>query len=205
MNFIISGQSPTSRLDGPTKDAMYQLRYEMFFKRLRWEVEVLNGREIDGFDSLDPTYIVSKDQAGRVDGCWRLLPTTGNYMLRDVFPQLLRGEAAPQAPSIWEISRFAIAASGKSDSKESLLHPIALGILQRGYEFAKQNGIHYFVAVTSVAMERLLKSAGIPMRRFGDRKAIRVGRALSVACWIDVNEQFRQAAYAKLNRLRSAA
>ncbi len=41
-------------------------------------------------------------------GSWRLLPTTGPYMLRDVFPQLLHGVAAPAAADTWEISRFAV-------------------------------------------------------------------------------------------------
>jgi len=44
-----------------------------------------------------------------VVGCWRLLPTTGPYMLKDIFSHLLWGKPAPEQPDVWEISRFAIA------------------------------------------------------------------------------------------------
>src|SRR3546814_13625445 len=44
----------------------------------------------------------------RVVGTWRMLPTTGPYMLRDVFPQLLDGLPPPCGPRIWEGSRFAV-------------------------------------------------------------------------------------------------
>jgi acyl homoserine lactone synthase len=59
--------------------------------------------------------------------------------------------------------------------------------------FAEEHGIRHYVFVTSVALERLVTRIGLPLRRFGDGQAQRVGKVLSVACWLDVNEQFRQA------------
>ncbi len=102
-------------------------------------------------------------------------------MLRDIFPQLLRGEAAPENSRIWEISCFAVDPVSEPHDEQAPAHPVTLQILQKGYEAARASGIHQFVAVTSVAMERLLLKLGIPMQRFGDGKATRVGKVLSVA------------------------
>src|SRR5215469_5126406 len=88
-------------------DGMFRLRHEVFKERLDWEVGTSAGKERDMFDDLDPVYIVCEHQ-GEVLGSWRLLPTTGPYMLKDVFPELLYGRQAPQAPDVWEISRFAV-------------------------------------------------------------------------------------------------
>ena len=91
-------------------EAMFRLRYEVFHEKLGWEVQVTNGMERDHFDDLpDVTYIMGKGEGGTVDACWRLLPSTGPYMLKDTFPELLHGQPAPQAADVWELSRFAVA------------------------------------------------------------------------------------------------
>ena len=88
-----------------TMRRMFRFRHRVFHERLGWEVESRNGLEMDRFDALDPVYMVSENIRKEIDGSWRLLPTTGPYMLKDTFPQLLRGEAAPRDPAVWEISR----------------------------------------------------------------------------------------------------
>src|SRR5690348_10357820 len=88
-------------------EGMFRLRHEVFKERLDWEVGSRAGKERDVFDDLDPVYIVC-EKDGDVLGSWRLLPTTGPYMLQDVFPELLHGQPAPNAPHVWEISRFAV-------------------------------------------------------------------------------------------------
>ena len=175
-------------------DGMFSFRNEVFFQKLGWEVDSKNGFESDPYDDRDPIYVIAH-QEDRVEGCWRFLRTTAPYMLKDTFPELLRGEAAPCDPAIWEISRFAVSPEGVSDYRQFSNHPITLNILRAGYEFARSRGVRQFVAVTSVAMERLLKRIGLSMRRFGDGKATRIGKTLSVAVWIDVDEHFRRAVY----------
>ena len=87
---------------------MHTLRAKVFSGRLGWEVPVLSGMEIDGYDALDPAYMVMREPSGVLLGCWRLLPTEGPYMLKDSFAQLLEGREAPSDPRIWELSRFAL-------------------------------------------------------------------------------------------------
>ena len=179
--------------DAELLNDMFAFRKKIFLDKLNWEVSHYNGLEIDYFDTLQPTYIVSRAKNIGVNGCWRFLPTTGPYMLQSIFPELLRGEAAPQDELVWEISRFAVDAHMANSYQQAAIHPVTVQMLKKGYEVAMENQIQQFVAVTSVAMERLLKKLGIPMQRFGDQKSTRVGRVNSVACWIEVNEQYRRA------------
>src|SRR5215472_13671237 len=86
---------------------MFRLRYRVFKIRLDWDVTTSGDLEFDEFDGDRPYYIVHEDEGGAVDGCVRLLPTTGRYMLRDVFPALLGSDIAPATHRIWEASRFA--------------------------------------------------------------------------------------------------
>ena len=77
-------------------DGILQLRHETFIERLDWNIPSVNGRERDYFDDLQPYHIAVLNQnKSVVNGCWRALPTTGDYMLKSIFPELLQGEAAP--------------------------------------------------------------------------------------------------------------
>ncbi len=178
---------------------MFQFRHKVFYERLGWEVGSQDGMERDAFDDLDPVYMLAEAQDNEVEGCWRLLPTTGAYMLEETFPQLLRGASAPKDPAIWEISRFAVLPAASSSSRQATLCSITFDILRSGVDFADRNGIRHYVFVTSVAVERLLKRAGLPLRRFGDGRAQKVGKVLSVACWIDIDDETRQAVYSSGN------
>jgi acyl homoserine lactone synthase len=187
---------------------MFELRNKVFKERLNWKVNSNEGLEQDNFDELLPVYMIVTEPGSQVEGCWRLLPTTSDYMLRNVFPQLLRGETCPESPAVWEISRFAVLPSDGSENGQTILRTVTLEILRRGYEFAVANDITHYVAVMGVAMERFLgRTVGVPMRRFGDGRAQFVGEVLSVACWIDINEELYKALYvrnATISRPRAA-
>ena len=94
--------------DPSTLEAVFRLRYRVFHERLGWQVSTHAEMEHDDFDELDPLYLLAYDQDGGLVGTWRMLPTVGPCMLRDVFPQLLDGGPAPAHPDIWEGSRFAV-------------------------------------------------------------------------------------------------
>src|SRR3546814_18056201 len=91
---------------------MFQQRYRVFKQRLGWSVADCDGAERDAFDEASPIYLLAYNSDGRLAGSWRFLPTTGPYMLRDVFPALLHGEAAPEHPQICAGSRLAVEARG---------------------------------------------------------------------------------------------
>jgi acyl homoserine lactone synthase len=167
--------APRSAFPGADIDAMHRLRAQVFGDRLGWDVNVIDGREVDVYDLLEPHYMLVRLD-GEIRGCWRLLPTTGPYMLRDVFPQLLGGQAAPCSPAVWELSRFVMdpshrAAGGFASS--------TISSMQEAVRFAARMGIERYVTVTTLPMERLLRRTGLSLTRCGAPAGI--GREQTVA------------------------
>jgi hypothetical protein len=97
-------------------EQMGHYRREVFINRLGWELNTINGMELDEFDG-PAVYVSSHDDAGNVNGVARLLPTTGSYLMEKVFPQLWAGNKLPRDPQIWELSRFAMVENAKSEGQ----------------------------------------------------------------------------------------
>lgn len=165
---------------------MYKLRYEVFSKKLGWDVETVNEMEMDHYDDLpNVSYVLAKAPDGQVDACWRILPTTGPYMLRDTFPELLHGQQAPEAEDCWELSRFAVATS-PSSTANGTFGPLSKALMVESARFATAKGINRYVTVTTPIMERMLKHQGLHIHRIGP--AIKIGIAAAVACVIEVDD-----------------
>ncbi len=167
-------------------DSVFCLRHETFVKRLDWDINSTNGREKDEFDDMESYHIAIANNDLEVEGCWRALPTTGPYMLEMIFPELLQGEEAPKTKNVWEISRFAVK-KGSAKEKRGYLNNITISLINSFWKFAKENDVEHYVTVTTVACERILHQAGVTTHRMGAGRAIRIGKELSVALWIDVN------------------
>src|ERR1041384_1290663 len=135
---------------------MHTLRAKVFRGRLGWEVPVLSGMEIDGYDALEPRYMLMRD-GETLRGCWRLLPTEGPYMLKDSFPQLLDGQEAPSDPSIWELSRFALETDGGGFGFSDMTMESIEAVIRHAHE----QGLQRYVTVPTVAIERMLRRAGV--------------------------------------------
>lgn len=160
---------------------MHALRAKVFKGRLGWEVPVLSGMEIDGYDALEPLYMMMREAGGSLRGCWRVLPTEGPYMLKDSFPELLHGADAPADPYIWELSRFAIETEdcGPFGFSEITMESIA-AIIRFGHE----SGLRQYVTVTTTAIERMLRRAGVVTRRLGD--PVKIGIETAVALFVEI-------------------
>ena len=195
MSRILVSSAEELTRDSNTLDQMYRFRYKIFYERLGWEVSCNNGREHDFYDELNPVYMVAKNSQQEIEGCWRLLPTTGPYMLKDSFPQLLGGHSAPQDRRIWELSRFAVSPTeDKNDENlQVAFNGLTCAMMRRVVDFAEQNLIERYITVTSAALERMLIRMGIPIYRFENLKPQRIGKVRTVACWIDINSQTRAA------------
>ena len=160
---------------------IFRIRHDVFKVRLDWQVKVQNGMERDHFDDLSPIYLYAQDKKSGAKGCFRLLPTTGPYMLRDVFPELLYGAPAPCAEDIWEISRFGII-PGHTVGPESTMasvHRLTKRMLMELMILCFEKGISSVVAVTDVRFERILSRAGFPTVRYGE--PLSIGGVPSVA------------------------
>ena len=131
---------------------MHKLRAKVFRDRMGWDVAVMSGMEIDGYDAIEPYYMLIREAGGELRGCWRLLPTEGPYMLKDSFSQLLHGQSAPQDPSVWELSRFAIDTDGRHSFGFS---EVAMESIREIIAYGHRSGIKFYVTVTTTAIERL--------------------------------------------------
>src|ERR1700704_7068984 len=86
---------------------MHRIRKTVFKDRLGWDVTISGELEFDEYDVLGPSYLLSIDRYGTLNGCVRLLPTTGPNMLRDIFPSFVTKGTVPRSERGWEASRFA--------------------------------------------------------------------------------------------------
>lgn len=165
---------------------MHKLRAKVFKDRMGWDVPLMSGMEIDGYDAIDPTYMMIRESDGILRGCWRILPTLGPYMLKDSFPELLHGQPAPEDPKIWELSRFAIETEGRHNFGFSEVAMESIGeIIAYGHKM----GIEQYVTVTTTAIERLLRRAGVVVSRFGP--PIRIGVENTVALYVEIEETYK--------------
>lgn len=195
MSEIVMGGGSLPGFNAETLRGMFAFRHHVFFNKLGWDVATQDDLEFDLFDTMNPVYMLARRNRDEIEGCWRLMPTTDAYMLKDTFPQLLQGDPAPCNPHIWELSRFAVDAGDQAGAVQAPLNNIAMDMMRKLYDFAVENQVEQFVTVTSVALERLLKRTGMPIRRMGDGRAQKIGRVLTVACWVDINQQLADAVY----------
>jgi acyl homoserine lactone synthase len=164
---------------------MHRLRAQVFKDRKRWDVTIIADMEIDGYDALNPYYLVLEEKAAsqKQFGCWRILPTTGPYMLKDTFPELLHGAEPPRSSRVWELSRFAILPRNKQSHSLSTDSVLAIKAV---IEFALGQGVEEFVTVTTPGVEKLLRRKGLDIIRFGP--ALRIGVENALALRIRLNQ-----------------
>ncbi|MBA1429375.1 MULTISPECIES: acyl-homoserine-lactone synthase [Pseudomonas fluorescens group] len=160
-------------------EGMHKLRASVFKDKKGWDVSIIADMEIDGYDALAPSYMLLIDDhnENKVAGCWRILPTTGPYMLKDTFPSLLTTKNPPRATNVWELSRFAINSGDRGGFGFSDTAMQAIGHLIR---HAHSQHIEKLITVTSVGVEKMLMRAGLELVRLGPPLTIGVERAIAV-------------------------
>ena len=184
---------------GDLLDQMYQLRARVFGDRLGWEVDIVDGREIDQFDRLDPAYVIGLDDEGHVVSCVRALQTTGPHMLSDVFKVLLDGEPPLRSATLWESTRFCVdtqrlCRDGNTMKAVSLATcELMIGSL----EYARRSGISDIITVIDPVVNRVLKrSDNAPYDYVGSTK--QMGKVPAMAALLDCTEE-------RINRVRAFA
>jgi acyl homoserine lactone synthase len=166
---------------------MHRMRRRVFKGRLNWDVQISGDIEIDQFDALQPAYLIYRASEDRVQGCVRLLPSTGPTMLRDIFPVLLNGASAPNSSTIWESSRFALDIGADTPKAAYGLACATYELFAGMIEFGLSRQLTEIVTVTDARMERILRRAGWPLRRIG--KPRELGTTLAVAGFLEVSVQ----------------
>lgn len=172
---------------------MHRLRAKVFKDRMGWEVPIISGMEIDGYDALDPYYLMAREHERGLRGCMRVLPTVGPYMLKDTFPVLLYGHSVPENPKIWELSRFAVEAV---EQQRFGFSELTMEVTREIVKFGDMMGIERYVTVTTPSIERMMRHAGLVVTRYGP--PIRIGVENAVALDFDIGEQTHEALFGKI-------
>jgi acyl homoserine lactone synthase len=149
-------------------DEMFRLRARIFRDRLRWDVQVVDGKERDKYDDEAPVYLIcTDDETGEIKGSLRLLPTTGPTLLADLFSDTLPDAVHLSAPTIWECTRFClddeILDRGRQDE---LLLASAVLIAALG-EVAISAGIESIIGNFEAPMLRLYRRIGCEVEVLG--------------------------------------
>jgi acyl homoserine lactone synthase len=149
-------------------DEMFRLRARIFRDRLRWDVQVVDGKERDKYDDEAPVYLIyTDDETGEIKGSLRLLPTTGPTLLADFFSDTLPDAVHLSAPTIWECTRFCLDDEildwGRQDE---LLLASAVLIAALG-EVAISAGIESIIGNFEAPMLRLYRRIGCEVEVLG--------------------------------------
>ncbi len=142
-------------------DQMYDLRLSAAWACLDRPPGAVNRQAVvDYFDSLDPLYVLALDDAARIVGALRLLPTTGATMLNDAFasaaPQRLRIES----PLIWEASRLTLAAIENCQAQERIIDRAIGEIGVALNEIAQAAALTHVIGVFAGDAQRMLSRRG---------------------------------------------
>ncbi|MBZ9603355.1 acyl-homoserine-lactone synthase [Phyllobacterium chamaecytisi] len=160
-------------------EAHHRLRAEVFSNRLGWEVDVIDGRETDAFDALQPTYIIAVSESGRVAGCARLLPAIGPTMVTDIFSSLLPNGRLNAHAAMVESSRFCVDTTLEEGRGAGSVHEATLSMFAGIIEWCLVNGVTEIVTATDLRFERILSRVGWPLQRLADPRKIGVTMAVA--------------------------
>lgn len=163
---------------------LYAYRYAVFVERLGWQLPgAQNGLEIDQFDRPDTIHVMARNENGQICGCARLLPTTREYLLGEVFPQLMHGAAPPASDDVWELSRFS------ASDLSNLASPVWIcrEVMASTVSCAMEVGAKRLIAVTSRGVERILSRLGINWQRIG--QPMRIDGQAIFAFWVEIDDK----------------
>jgi acyl homoserine lactone synthase len=142
-------------------EEMFRLRARQFRDRLKWDVRVDDGWEIDEFDHMNPLYLVSLDDTNEMAGCLRFLPTTGPTMMKAVFDRYFDAPFDIESALIWECTRMAIEPSiARGRTTPTGLCRTTLELMQGGCEVAMMAGVDQIIGIFDRYMVRIYRRAG---------------------------------------------
>jgi acyl homoserine lactone synthase len=181
-----------SKLNVIDLNQIFSYRYSVFVERLKWTLpDAGAGLEVDQFDR-DSTYHVCVRDAGATVGYARLLPTTEPYLLSEVFPELMDGVLIPRSSDVWELSRFcSFDHRSPSEHRRQADFWGCQAVLRAAVQCALEYGVSRLIAVSAVAMERILSRLGVNASRASPTMQLHGHDVF--AFWIDLDDMTKNA------------
>lgn len=171
--------------------SLYAYRHAVFIQRLGWDLPgAKQGLEMDQFDRPDTIHVLRRKSDGTLCGCARLLPTSRPYLLGEIFPELMHGAPIPSSSDVWEISRFcSVDVNSRTTSRQAKQVTVwgCRDVLAATVTCAIEVGAKRLIAVSSIAIERILLRLGVHANRVGP--PMRIGGHTIFAFWLEIDEQ----------------
>ena len=168
-------------------DAMFRGRAEMFAYRLGWDVVVRDGWEIDLYDDLNPLYLVSLSDDGRVRGSLRLMPTTGRTLMTQVFARAFADPVDIRSALVLEGTRFCVHPDPGGPLTAAGLSRTTCELFMAMCEVSLAMGLSHIVAIYDTTLPRIYKRIGWSPDPLGSSDAFPHGR-IYAGLW-DVSDQ----------------
>ena len=138
-------------------NSMARARASVFHDRLGWNVNMVNGRELDDYDNHpDTIYLIEQSQYGEFFGSLRLIPTTGKYMLKHEFRNMFPKNFDVSGPGTWECTRFCVHPGASPIESRTVARKLLHGLCK----FALASDIKKIVGVYGVEMVRIYRTIG---------------------------------------------
>lgn len=178
----------------PALREMFRARAQIFRDRLGWDVRVNEaGLEIDRYDlHEEPIYLLAYD-GELVTGSLRLLPTTGETMLRNEFAAMFDEPVDFMSATAWECTRFCVhprAVGASASAFQSTSSELLKGLC----DLALRSGIEQIVGLYDNRMTRIYRRIGWSPAPLASTEI--GGQQLIVGIW-DVSETALQTMIAK--------
>ena len=188
----------TAHLHGDALADQHRFRYRQFICRAGWVLPHVDDMEYDQFDTPAAVYLLWRDQAARVRGMVRLLPTTRPYMTDTLWPELAPEEGLPRAESVWENTRFAVDRDLPAPLRRTVTSELVLGSL----EFGLSCSIDRYLLISPLwVLNGALTAAGLPYRMLRQTDAL--GRWPVASAYVPVSAQILATARSCLGIERS--
>jgi acyl homoserine lactone synthase len=140
---------------------MYDLRLSAARSRLDRPLGAVNRLSVvDYFDSLDPLYVLALNDAERVVGALRLLPTMGATMLNDAFAATAPERPRIESPLIWEASRLSLEALENGQAQQKIIDRAIGEIGVALNEIAQSAALTHVIGVFDSGAHRSLSCRG---------------------------------------------
>lgn len=161
--------------------AMFEARKHVFIDLLKWDLQAVAGRfEIDQFDDEHARYLILLDETGAHRASARLLKTTREHILGDLYPHLVSGPV-PRVATTLEITRFCLDRRQSSAERRNARNQLVTALA----DYALASGIATYTGVADIDWFEQIRHFGWSCDRLG--QPVACGSAQLVGLRIDID------------------